>query len=137
MLWNTFIKTIFVVVFLTTCLSSCIKILIPILLLTLEIATYICPWLKTFLGKYKPTKSRDRPCDLLIIIAYDTINENCLRFNLNGHSHCNGDISFYEYAWYCHVFFHQKFWLPTHGQPFLWLLILYHYTILLIDLYFS
>ena len=42
------------------------------------------------LGKYKPTLCNDWPWVLLIVIAYDTISENCLQTSLKGQGDCNG-----------------------------------------------
>ena len=47
--------------------------------------------MKTDLGRYNPTNSRDYPQDLLIVIAYDTIIGNYLLIILKGQGDYDGD----------------------------------------------
>ena len=61
------------------------------LLVTLEIATYNCPWLKTSFGKYTPTCFNDCPWLLFIVIAKHTEIGNCRLFKTNGHFESLGD----------------------------------------------
>lgn len=53
---------------------------------------YSCLWLKISLGKYNSTKFKFLLCDLLMVIANETITENYRLTNLNGHGDCEGDI---------------------------------------------
>lgn len=51
-----------------------------------------CPWLKTSLDKYNPTKSKLWPCDLLMVIAKEKIFGNYRLTSSNGHGDYEGDI---------------------------------------------
>ena len=63
----------------------------PFLLVTLDTATYNCPWLKTGFGKYTPTCCNDCPWLLFIVIAKHTEVGNCHLFKTNGHFESLGD----------------------------------------------
>jgi len=63
----------------------------PFLLVTLDIATYNCPWLKTGFGRYTPTCFKDWPWLLLIVIAKHTEIGNYRLFKRNGHFDSLGD----------------------------------------------
>ena len=48
---------------------------------TRDIATYKSPWVNTGVGRYSPTRSKVRPCALLIVIAKARRMGNCVRLN--------------------------------------------------------
>ena len=51
---------------------------------TREIATYNCPCVNTAFLRSNPTWSTDCPCDLLMVIAKQTLTGNCRRQNSKG-----------------------------------------------------
>ena len=58
----------------------------PHISVTLDSAIYSCPWLKTGICKSTPTKLKDCPCNLfMVIIKYSQIG-NCLLLIINGSS---------------------------------------------------
>ena len=59
---------------------------------TLENATYNCPWEKTGIGRYKPTQFNVCPWDLLMVIANAGCTGNWWRLKVKGSSVSEGDI---------------------------------------------
>lgn len=73
------------------CSSSVVRIRMPFLLVTLERATYNCPWVNTCFGRNSPTCSRDCPWLLFMVMAKHNDIGYCLRLRTNGHFDSEGD----------------------------------------------